>query len=80
MSAHVLLNLLYIFVKTDRMRGLLSILKIFAISLIFKSTNFRYYLSYIEITLKSQFRREFFYQKTLRLLWCDGRNKYVNRY
>ena len=57
MSAHGLLNILNELEKRDKMRGLPSILSLFAMSLIFnknKSTNVRFYLSYgIKITLKS---------------------------
>ena len=62
MSAHVLLNLLNELGKRDKMRGLPSILSLFATSLInsiIQSTNVRFYLSYsIKITLKSHFCRK----------------------
>ena len=57
MSAYVLLNLLNELGKRDKMRGLPSILSLFATSLINslkKSTNVRFFLPHdINITLKS---------------------------
>ena len=59
MSAHVLLNLLNKLGKRDIMRGLPSILSLFATSLInsiIQEPNVRFYLSYdIKYTLKSHF-------------------------
>ena len=60
MSAHVLLNLLNKLGKSDKMRGLPSILSLFATSLINSMIQeHEFYLSYdIKFTLKSHFCRK----------------------
>ena len=79
MSAHVLLNLLNELRKRDKMRGLPSILSLFATSLINSIVQehecFKFYLSYdIEITLKSHFWRKNIIILSICTQRCYGRH------
>ena len=79
MHAHVLLNLLNGLGKSDKMRGLPSILSLFPNLFnkfnTYNSTDIRFYLSYdIKLTIKSHFCRKIITILSLCMQCCYGRH------